>query len=160
MMRIQFKMIILDVFVPLPPNMFDVLPAVALPNRFEPKLFDGDACAAPPKMDAVLVLLFGVAAFPKIFCAGFAAAGDAKILPVETDGLIADEVGLEAKPKPPNDNDALSTAFEPKMFSPGDCCTAGESGLFAPNKGVELDVTTALALLVRNVNFFDDIFFF
>lgn len=141
---------VLDVFITLPPNKFDVLPAVTLPNGFEPKLFDGDACIAPPKMDDVLVLLFGAAAFPKIFCVGFAAAADENILPVGTDGLAADEVGLVAKPKLPNDCDALSIAFEPKTFDPGDCETADESGDVAPNKVVVVAVVvgTSLTLLI------------
>lgn len=105
--------------VATPPNTFAEL--LAMPKTDDPNAFDGDdGVAAPPKIEAVLVLLFTLAlAPPKIFEAGFAATAPPKIFPVAVGEPAVDAAGVdEPSPKPPNDNDALSTDFAPKIFPP------------------------------------------
>lgn len=89
-----------------------------MPKTDEPKAFGGEAGVAPPKIEAVLVLVLALAPTPpNIFAAGFATAADPNIFP-DADGLAVDEAGVDDRPKPPNDTDALSIDFEPKIFPP------------------------------------------
>lgn len=88
-----------------------------MPKTDEPNAFCGEAGVEPPKIEAVLVLVLALAPPPpKMFAAGLAAAADPNIFPA--DGLAADEAGVDDRPKPPNDTDALSIDFEPKIFPP------------------------------------------
>lgn len=94
-----------------------------MPKTDEPKAFCGEAGVEPPKIEAlaapppVLVLVLALAAPPpKIFAAGLAAAADLNIFPAV--GVAADEAGVDDIPKPPNDTDALSIDFAPKIFPP------------------------------------------
>lgn len=136
---------ILEVAGLLPPKIFDVL--VALPNGFGPKLFDCETCVAPPKIDAVLVLLATDAVPPNIFCAGLFAAADAKILPVVAPVLGVDDTGGgDDIPKLPN---ALSTVLELKILAPLACCGLDVSCVFTPNKLLAgLEVGGVLAAVV------------
>lgn len=131
----------------LPPNKFTEV--FALPKTDPPKLFDGDVGAAPPKIDAVLVVLLAELP-PNILCAGFASpvsleAADPKMLPVEAGGLATVDAGADKRPKLENDIDA-SDDLAPKTFCGCCCCCPDVSWVLAPKTLVVLVVGTELAL--------------
>lgn len=75
-----------------------------------------------------------------------------KIFPAEIGGLEADELVFDEIPKPPNDNDALSSALAPKIFVPGVVCAASVSADFTPNKLVVVLVVWGVLALRFNKN--------